>query len=324
MMFTLVKIMDGVMIVNFEQLHYIKAVIEYESITHAAEALHISQSALSQSIANLENEVEHKLFNRSRSGTVPTESGKKLIPIILEILESESKLRQTASALSATLRGTLTIATTPSLFMTVIPQALSSFRKDYPQIEVRITEAENDETFHLVQKQDVDIGLFSLMDYHHVDAAMEVYSLFLSSRFKAIVPSDSKLAFRDSISLEDIQDYPFILFDREFYNVNIKKFEEQSGPLNILFNTKNPSVLLRSVSAGLGISIVSDLMLQNDPYLQTKSITAISIGYPFNDEIHFMALSNKNNEKKQLMETFISYIRNNKRESPPSSRLMKR
>lgn len=311
MMFTLIKLILGVMTLNFEQLQYIKAVVEYGSITHAAEVLHISQSALSQSIANLEKEIEHKLFNRSRSGTVPTENGKKLIPIILEILESESKLRQTANALSATLRGTLTIATTPSLFMTVVPQALSSFKKDHPQIEVRITEAENDEIFHLVQRKGIDIGLLSLMDYLEVDAAMETYSLFLSSRFKAIVPSDSKLAFRESISLEDIQDYPFILFDREFYNVNIKKFEAQRGPLNILFNTKNLSVLFRSVSAGLGISIVSDLMLQNDPYLQTKSIVAIPIGYPFNNEIHFEALSNKNNGKKRLQETFISYIRNN-------------
>lgn len=300
------------MTLNFEQLHYIKAVVEYGSITHASEALHVSQSALSQSIASLEKEMGHKLFNRSRSGTVPTENGKQLISIILEMLETESKLRQTASTLSATLRGTLTIATSPSLFMTVLPQALSNFRKDYPQIVVRITEAENDEIFHLVQKNDVDIGLISLMDNHEVDSTMEINSLFLSSGFKAIVPSDSKLAFRESINLEDIQDYPFILFDREFYNVNIKKFEAQNRPLNILFNTKNTSVLFRSVSAGLGISIVSDLMLQNDPYLQTQSIAAIPIGYPFNNEIHFEALSKKSNEKKQLIETVMSYIRHNK------------
>lgn len=302
-------------ILNFEQLHYIKAVLEYRSITHAAEALYISQSALSQSIANLEDEMKHKLFHRSRSGTFPTENGKKLIPIILEILESESKLIQTANALSTKLSGELTIATTSTLFMTVLPQALSRFKKDNPQIEVRVIEAENDEIFHLVQKQKVDIGLFSLMDHHKLDTALEIHSLFLSSGFKAIVASNSKLSFHESISLEDIRNYPFILFDREFYTVNIEKFEESNGPLNTLFNTKNPSVLFRSVSAGLGISIVSDLMLKNDPYLKTQSIVAIPIGYPFNDEIHFEAISNKSNGKKQLLETFISYIRKNKNAS---------
>lgn len=297
---------------NFEQLQYIKAIVEFESITHASEALHISQSALSQSIASFEKEIEHKLFIRSRSGTVPTENGKKLIPIILEILESESKLRQTANSLSATLHGKLKIATTPSLFMTVVPRALSNFKKDNPQIEVDIVEAENDEIFHLIQKKEIDIGLFSLMDYHKIDSSMEVYSLFLSSSFKAIVPIDSKLAFRESVTLEDIQNLPFILFDREFYNVNIERFEANQGPLNILFTTKNPSVLFRSVSAGLGISIVSDLMLQDDPYIQTKTITAVPIGHPFNREINFVGLANKSSEKKQLTETFISYLRNNK------------
>lgn len=67
------------------------------------------------------------------------------------------------------------------------------------------------------------------MDYHKIDSSMEVYSLFLSSSFKVIVPIDSKLAFRESLTLEDIQDSPFILFDREFYNVNIEKFEASQG-----------------------------------------------------------------------------------------------
>lgn len=54
---------------NFEQLAYVKTVYEMESMIHASEKMHISQSAMSQSIANLEKEIGYKLFERSRKGT---------------------------------------------------------------------------------------------------------------------------------------------------------------------------------------------------------------------------------------------------------------
>ncbi|MFD2830768.1 LysR family transcriptional regulator [Corticicoccus populi] len=297
---------------NFDQLNYVKGIIETGSMTHAAEKIHISQSALSQSIVSLEKELGHRLFQRSRSGTIPTENGRKLIPVILEILEAERKLRDTATTLSATLKGTLTVATTPSLFMTLIPQALARFKEDYPQIEVQMIERENDEIIAAASRREADIGLCSLHANEEAAAEFSVYPLFLSTRFKAIVPKDSRLAFHDTVTLYDIQQYPFILFDREFYNLQIEHFEAENGPLNILFNTKNPSVLFRSVSNGTGVSIVSDLMLYNDPYLQNESITAISMGYPFNTDIHFDAIADKNPLKRELIETFITYLRNAK------------
>lgn len=295
---------------NFDQLNYVKAILETGSITHAAEKIHISQSALSQSIVTLETELEHKLFERSKSGTFPTQNGRKLIPIILEILEAEEKLKNAATALSATLQGTLTIATPPSMFMTIVPVALTHFKENFPHIKVNIIEAENDEVSRLVKQQEVDIGMCSLHDENDIaDEQFSIYSLFLSTGFKVIVPKESKFAFYETITLEDIQSSPFILFDRAFYNTHIKNFENQQGPLNILFNTKNPSVLLRSVSSGLGVSVVSDLMLYNDPYLKNESIAAIPIGHPFDDEIHFDALTSKKSEKRRLIDTFITYMR---------------
>ena len=58
---------------NFEQLEYIKEVIETKSMSIAAENLHVTQSAISQSISLLEKEFGVQLFKRSRNGTIPTE-----------------------------------------------------------------------------------------------------------------------------------------------------------------------------------------------------------------------------------------------------------
>lgn len=113
---------------NFEQLAYVKTVYEMESMIHASEKMHISQSAMSQSIANLEKEIGYKLFERSRKGTFLTEEGQRLIPYILEILESQNDLLVEVQNMKTDIAGTLKIATIPTLFHKIVPKALSHFK----------------------------------------------------------------------------------------------------------------------------------------------------------------------------------------------------
>ena len=144
---------------NFEQLVYVKKIYEVESIIHAAQALHISQSAMSQSIANLEIELGYKLFERSRKGTFPTEVGKRLIPFIIDILDARDDLAGEIDALNSKLTGSLKIATIPTLFNKIIPKALSAFKNDYPHIEIEVIESDRANIITMVNNNEVDIGL---------------------------------------------------------------------------------------------------------------------------------------------------------------------
>lgn len=292
---------------NFEQLDYVKAIIECNSITKASENLHISQSAMSQAISSLENEIGHKLFIRSKKGTFPTEEGKKLIPMALEIIEAKQNFLKTAYSFSKVLQGELKIATTPSLFMTFLPHALAKFRKDYPEIKIKVIEKESDEIRQLIKNKEIDIGLLSINN-SIIDKSIVIEPLRLSTKLKAVVSSNSKFSFKHSIKLKDIENAPLILFDREFYNEEIRKYEKKYGNLNILFNTKNPSVLFRSVSEGLGISIVSELMLENEPYFKNNTITSIPMGTPFEKTIDFGLIFHIDNRQKPIIERIYEYL----------------
>lgn len=295
---------------NFEQLSYIKKIYETESIIYAAKAMHISQSAMSQSIANLETELGCKLFNRSRKGTLPTQDGKHLIPYIIEILEAQHNLLDKVDAMKAQIDGSLTIATIPTLFNKVVPKALSKFNKDYPHINVKIFESDKDEIIRLLQKNDVDIGLIGIRDNETVNQDLQLHALNRSSGFKLIVPKKSKLALKEEVNLEAIQQYPFVLYDRSFYQNNLKVFEEENGPLKIVFRTNNPSVLIRTVSEGLGISIVSNLIIEDDPFIMNGTIETVPIGKPFDYYIYFTALTKLKDNNNAAMNKFISYLRN--------------
>ncbi|AYU54001.1 LysR family transcriptional regulator [Staphylococcus debuckii] len=293
---------------NFIQLHHVKTIHETGSITKAAHLLHITQSALSQSISNLETELDIQLFKRQKSGTTLTEQGRQIFPIMMDLIDQETLLYDKIQSLNAEMEGSLSIATIPSLFMTIVPGVLSVFKKDNPNIEVHIVEAENDEIKQLVAAGEADIGLYSILNEDDLEVAETQYTPLFSSAFTAIVPKDSKLAYLKKLSLEDIKSFPFILYDRTFYKKNIQKFEAANGPINLLFSTDNVGVLFNSVAEGLGISILSDLMVQNTPFYQRNMITTVPIGAPFNQMIEFGVLHLQHSDKDKLIAEFKNYL----------------
>lgn len=103
---------------NIEQLEVVKEVFETNSMSLAAQNLHVSQSAISQSISLLEKEIGIPLFKRSRNGTVPTEDGTTIIKIILEILMKVDEIKDEVQSITSVYRGELIIATIASLSMT--------------------------------------------------------------------------------------------------------------------------------------------------------------------------------------------------------------
>lgn len=291
---------------NFEQLSYVKTVYETESIIHASEKMHISQSAMSQSIANLEKELGYKLFHRSRKGTFLTDEGQRLVPYILEIIESKESLLVEVQNMKTDIAGTLKIGTIPTIFHKILPKALSQFKTDYPNVEVEILEADKEDIINSVEKGDMDIGLIGKQKTEENTSSLREVSLNLTSKFKLLVPKKSKLTFRDYVNLEDIQNYPFVLYDRGFYQYQLKEFEKNHAPLKIVFKTNNPIVLMRTVAEGLGLGIVSSLMVENEHFLDDEMIEAVSLGKPFDVSITFVSVISEAKFKDKIIQEFIN------------------
>lgn len=296
---------------NFEQLAYVKKLYELESMIQASESIHISQSAMSQSLTNLEKELGYKLFSRSRKGTTLTEAGNRLIPFILEILESKDALLSEIAMMKTNIKGTLRVGTIPTLFHKILPKALSQFKDNHPNVDVEVIEADKDRIKMLVNHGDIDIGLIGVTEREDEDSQVSQHSLNLTSHFRLIVPKKSKLTFKEYVNLEEIQQYPFVLYDREFYQHHLKKFEETHHPLKIIFKTTNPIVLMRTVAEGLGVGIVSALMLENEPFLDNEFIESVTLGKPFDYVVNFIAIVNKEKSKQQIVLEFIHYLKKN-------------
>ncbi|MGE7665210.1 LysR family transcriptional regulator [Ureibacillus composti] len=293
---------------NFEQLEYIKEVIETKSMSIAAKNLHVTQSAISQSISLLEKEFGVQLFKRSRNGTIPTDEGKTIIAKVLEILKKADELKEEVQSLTSSYIGELKIATVPSIFMTYLPKALAKFKKDFPQIKVTITEMDNKDVIEEVNQNKVDVGLIALFNTvkHTFPEHIAFHSFQTQGTFHVIVPKDSVLAFNKELQLMDIREYPFVIYGKNFYNNLISDFEKHYGSLNIIFKSTNSEVIKKSVSEGVGISILSSLMLMDDPYLESGRIIAIPLtGNPLNFHLLFGGIYSKNRSQTRLIKKFL-------------------
>lgn len=102
---------------KIEQLEYITEVAKSGSLSLAARKLYITQSAISQSITSLEAELGVKIFRRSRIGTTPTDTGKKIIKKALETLEKLDELKMETDLNLNLVDGNLRIGTIPSPLM---------------------------------------------------------------------------------------------------------------------------------------------------------------------------------------------------------------
>ncbi|MFX3635842.1 MAG: LysR family transcriptional regulator [Candidatus Pristimantibacillus sp.] len=124
---------------HLEQLEFIVEVAKTGSLTSAAHNSHVTLSAVSQSISNLEAELGITLFNRSRSGTIPTVEGQAVIKKAFEVLTKLEELKHAAQLYSDIQSGELLIASIPGP-LSLLLNTIISFKRDYPQIQMEIAE----------------------------------------------------------------------------------------------------------------------------------------------------------------------------------------
>lgn len=236
------------------------AVSDAGSFSDAAKRLNISQSAVSQIIKGLEDNLKLKLFDRNGRNIELTESGLVLIPMAREAIANNQRIEQTMLSLQNDVIGELRISCTTSTGKYVIPRQVSLFKSKYPKVTVNILVTSRRSMFNQIMSGDVSIGVTSkIMEHNNLE-----YAHFFSDEIILIVPANHKWAKYGQIYPDDILDEPILLR------------EETSGTRDVLFNALiqhdispellkvamvigNSEAIEMAVEEGLGIAFVSRL-----------------------------------------------------------------
>ncbi|HLR54099.1 MAG TPA: LysR family transcriptional regulator [Pseudogracilibacillus sp.] len=262
---------------NLEQLTYIVEVAETESLSVASENIHVTQSAISQSITNLEKKLGIKIFQRSRSGTIPTEAGGKVIQKAIEILGKMEELQIEANADWFGENEKLRLGTIPSPLM-YLPKTLASFKKDYPSIQMEIAERSSQTIIDDIAEDKLDIGLVGLSqggrEFKYEDIDIQVV---LRGQMIVAASKQSPLASRSSMTASQIQKFSLVIYDDDRLWEFIDELAAQSGKIDVLFSTNNLDAIRNAVKENLAITIAPDYTIKNDIAVESSQIVPVEI-----------------------------------------------
>src|SRR5690349_17373007 len=144
---------------DVKRLRILREVAERGSFSAAADSLHLTQSAVSQQIAALERETGAILVDRNRGNLRLTDPGQALIghteAVIARLDEAERELKEIAGLRGGRVR----LVSFPTAGATLVIRAVSAFRKKYPKIGLRLTEAEPEASIPQLRAGDHDLAL---------------------------------------------------------------------------------------------------------------------------------------------------------------------
>ncbi len=144
-----------------DRIHALLCAIEERSLTAAAEKLGYTTSGVSRMMAALEEETGFPLLVRSRSGVVPTEECRLLLPLMREMLSLTDRYDQLAGELAGLTRGTIRIGTSYYAYYDWFAGSIAGFQRLYPGIEVQIIEGTSTELIGAMEEHRADLCIIS-------------------------------------------------------------------------------------------------------------------------------------------------------------------
>lgn len=183
------------------------AVASSGSFTRAADALHITQPALTVQIKQLEQLLGLQLFDRNTRSVTLTPSGRVLAAEFREVIAAWDGLVGRAQKMGATTTETLRIGCLPSLAGSILPELVSQFMAQHPNVEVIVRDAVLERVLGLVRAGEVDIAIGS---DRGVLPDLEVIPLTAEPMF-VVYPPGHALADLTDMRIEEVVKYPLVL-----------------------------------------------------------------------------------------------------------------
>ncbi len=195
---------------NLQQLRYVLAVAETRSFTRAADGLFVVQSALSQQVRKLEDELGVPIFNRTTRSVSLTPAGEALTPLMRQVIAGVDQLAVDAQALRGTVTGRLTVGMMeiPSESLDVAA-LMATFHARYPDVTVTLRSGGSDLLVQATRERKLDVAIVGSNTARSSDLACE--HLF-SESLVAVLPVTHALAGKSSVTLDELAALPFIDF----------------------------------------------------------------------------------------------------------------
>ena len=240
--------------ITMRQLEALRAVIENQTVTEAANFMRLSQPAISKLISNLEYETKLTLFQRNRRRLEPTPEAMILYEQSISIFEGMNEITRLSLDLRNLTGGHLTIFSLPALGKSVLPIMLSNFLLNHDQARIGLHVHSSRTVIQAVVSRRANMGLSMLrIDHPGVDCRT-----LLQVNAVCALPTTHPLASRETITAQDLAGENFISFgqDTRTREQIDMVFEELGIARNLRIDTHTSDSACAFVANGAGVSLV--------------------------------------------------------------------
>ncbi|MEJ7637360.1 MAG: selenium metabolism-associated LysR family transcriptional regulator [Singulisphaera sp.] len=249
---------------------------EQGSFTAAAADLHITQAAVSQRMATLENELRVSLFDRRGGRIALTETGQRLYEYSRKILDLHAEARMSLCGFHPAVSGDLPIAASSVPGECYLPALLSAFRETYPLVHVRATVGDSGSVMNEVAKGQATLGLVG----QKTDKPALESQPIGTDTLVLIVPPEHSRAGRRSITLKALAAESLIIREAgSGSRCALKKGLERAGSslaaMNITLEMGSNAAIKDAVRRGLGSSFVSRSTVERE--LSSGELRAVPV-----------------------------------------------
>jgi DNA-binding transcriptional LysR family regulator len=267
---------------NLHQLRIFCSVVEQRSYTRAAEALFMTQPAVSLQIQALERSLQVKLFERINQQFTVTEAGQALYQCAIPMLNAEAEAERVLAEIKGAARGRLVVAANTTGGMYIIPPVLATYKEQHPGSELILQVDATDRLIERARQGIIDLGFacgnISQAELTVETLAIDTLSLILSSRHP--------LASRPFLLLEEVVEQPFIVPEtisrtRQFIEQLVR---ERGYTLKIAMHFQGTEPVKKAVESNLGIAIVSSAAVVREVQagiLRAMPIADLELKRPF-------------------------------------------
>ena len=235
------------------------------NLTETAKALHTSQPGVSKAIIELEEELGIEIFARhgKRLKRI-TEPGQHVLHSIEQILREVGNLKKIGEQYSAQDSGTLSIATTHTQARYVLPVPVAKLRDKYPMVNISLHQGAPDQVAKMLLDDTAEIGIAT----ESLSAFEDLVTLpCYEWQHVLVLPLDHPLAAKTTLSLDDIASEPLITYHPSFTGRSRidQAFAAKKITPRIALEAIDSDVIKTYVRLGLGIGIVAEMAVQDDP-----------------------------------------------------------
>jgi DNA-binding transcriptional LysR family regulator len=249
------------------------SIADHGSFQRAADELHISQTAITRRLQNLETHLGVKLIERTTRTVALTTTGNDFLPQARRLLGELSKALVEIVESGKARRGDVCIACVPTAGIKFLPKIIQEYSDSFPDNRITILDHSSSAVAEAVVRREAELGI-NVAQTHHPDL---IGTRLLTDQFVLICRDDHPLAGKKSLAWKQLAPYPLIFAGEANANRNVldQALGNSKVKLQLFYEVQRSSTALGLVAEGVAIAVVPQLAVQKGAYPRLRAVALV-------------------------------------------------